>query len=1169
MENQNQLREERNQLPRPDYRDLLSKIDEELNGESGGKIFSLKKDSNNGRLRLIIDIHAFAYQIAKAKDIRLPLSKDEKTYRASINMTDACREVFKDKIKSIKATLSKLLIDEIRNSTGLNYNAQIADNIIEQLIDSMLTPLAKKPQDSSLFTWDFPQSPGLSSQELALESEFDNPAIINHKVTIEINSATRFRELVLTALENYVRLKMNDESDISDYVIGNVRTNLESIKIHGSQELSLLEKLINQETIGRLKREAEINFLEFWAKVISEECNDLSKNREVIYEDGKGENSRKISSHEASFYLRDYSRRIRLLEKFINDPNKADSYYDVVYQGVTVNIKELFSRRDAFSELPIVGQINGCIGQTDDPRLGITSITFGLKFKFNGRVNNPIKYATSFAYGLDIINPNSNLNNQQIDQNPPQERDWQVEKIIKYFILYYFTFACPNPSEVNYRYQDVLQFDVVEDFTDKVLPIFSNPDNQSDANRQNFLAEFVSDINQYLVSHNLKAIVKLIQKYLKYPKFLLSDEKQVSIGISKKLLVSELTEISSTDRFFGEELSSGNLKQCLKHIFISQQGVTKEAIIQLPVKLKFETDNFYRATKKCEFDMAYQTDDIQMLPFFYKFVKSNNAQQFERDKKNIKQLAQLVGKKPDFLKKVNILNNADEASDLLSSVVFDGSIIEFQIGEVPLEKATDEGRFKYELTLKTLGFIILELLTSRVKKNKSLFVGQWILHETPEEKTTQQEALIRQTVKEWNHLLSDFMFINSQGIVLPEIDRFRIANAKKSLYSVLPQKYHSKNNDKRILKKLLIVMVSSNKCDARSSRLEDNYIANLTGEIVAVEDTETGIKINRVKTLAGNYWLDELHRTPWALRDVINEMYDKGFKDVLYIAKTPFSEQLRVTDQQNDLFFMSPDIIKFLKDIADDLIIYPVLYDSYSALCIDDKTQEETLYIQDVRQLSNLFNDPNRSQVIFFNLLTVKTIEKDRTFYNTATTYSTLLNAHPGDALDMTKVMNGLIKEGQLKIDITFYLTLLHYSRYEKKQGKSEKLLPKLDPLNDIIGDNAIGRSSARGKHCIPGVQMNYLAWLTEVNNALSDSRDVKDVINDSANSSQIILAFLEEIEDFLDKYQIKDPSIELPRDYNNFLVRHYNHPILRERIYLILENKRWEIENGNVQVQF
>ena len=1165
MENQNQLREERNQLARPYYRDWLSKIVNELNGESGGKIFSLQKDPNNARLKLIIDIHSFALQIAKTKDIRLPLSNDERTYRATINMTDGCREVFKDKIKDIKAALSKVLIDEIRSSKVFNLDAEISDNFIEKLIESILTPLAKKTQESSLFTWDFPQMLGLSTQELALESELNTPTIRSHKVTIEISSATKFRELVLTALENYVRLKMNDkdESDIPSYVIDNVKTNLESIKIHSYNELSQLEKLINQETIGRLKREAEINYLEFWAEVIGEECNDLSQNREVIYEDKRGENPRKILLHEASFYLRDYSRRIRLLEKFINDPKKADSYYDLTYQGVTVNIKELFSRRDAFSELPIVGQINGCIGETDNPHRGITSITFGLKFKFNGRVNNPVIYASSFAYGLGIINPNPELNNQELNEKTQEERTGHVEKIIKFFILYYFTFACSNPGEANYRYEDVLQFDVVGQFIEKVLPTFSQQDPQSDPGKQKLIRGFIKGMDLYLVPQKLKAIVEIIKKYLKKEKILLSDEKQVSIGLSKKLLVSELREISDTGRFFGEELSSSNLKQCLKHIFISLQGVTKDAIIQLPVKLKFETDNFYRVAKKCEFDMVYQTDDIQMLPVFHKFVKNNEVQQFERDKKNIQRLVPLLGKR------INVPQNSKEASELLSRIVFPGSLMEFTVEDLNLEELADGERFMYELTLKTLGFVTMELLTSKVKQNKNLFVGQWILHETSEEKTTQQEALIRQTVKEWNHLLSDFMFINSQGIVLPEIDRFKIKNAKKSLYSVLPQKYSSNNNDERILKKLLIVMLSSNKCDARSSRWGENFIANLTGEIVAVEETTTGTKVSRVKTLAGNYWSDDLHRSPAVLRDTINEMYGRGFKDVFYVANTPFCEQLRVTDQQNELFFMSPDIIRFLKKIADDLIIYPVLYDSYSALCIDDKTQEETLYVQDVRQLSNLFNDPNCSQVIFFNLLTVKTIEKDKTFYNTATTYSTLLNAHPGDVLDKTKVMEGLINEGQLKNDIMFYLTLFHYSRYEKKQGKRETLLPKLDPLNDIIGDNAIGRLSARGKHCIPGVQMNYLAWFTEVYDALGESIPVKDVVNNYADSSQALLSFLEEIENYLDKYEIEDPSTELPKNYNDFLVKYCQHPILQELIYLILENLHWVIENGTVELEF
>lgn len=398
---------------------------------------------------------------------------------------------------------------------------------------------------------------------------------------------------------------------------------------------------------------------------------------------------------------------------------------------------------------------------------------------------------------------------------------------------------------------------------------------------------------------------------------------------------------------------------------------------------------------------------------------------------------------------------------------------------------------------------------------------------------------------------------------------YKIPNAKQSLYSVLPQEYRSKNNGKRNLERLLIVMVSSNKCDARSSRWGENYIANLTGEIVAVGQTKTGIKVSRVKTLAGNYWSDELHRSPAALRNAINVMYDKGFRHVLYIVNTPFSEHLRVTDQQNELFFMSPESIKFLKDIADDLVIYPVLYDSYRALRSDGQINAETLYVQDVRQLSNVFNDPNRSQVVFLNLFTGKTVERDRTFYNTVTTYSTLLNAHPGDVIDVNKIMAGLIEEGQFKNDIMYNLTLLHYSRSEKKPGKKEQFLPKLDPLNDIIGDNAIGRSSARSRHCIPGAQMNYLAFMTEIYNALRVTDPRENQMNPAANRSQSLLSLLDEIEDYLVNHQINDPPNELPKNYIACLVDSYANPMLLERVKSILEKQGWVIEKGGVDIPF
>lgn len=489
------------------------------------------------------------------------------------------------------------------------------------------------------------------------------------------------------------------------------------------------------------------------------------------------------------------------------------------------------------------------------------------------------------------------------------------------------------------------------------------------------------------------------------------------------------------------------------------------------------------------------------------------------------------------------------------------------MGEVSLETANDRKRFIYELTWRTLGFIILDILTSKARKNKNLFVCQWILHETVEAKTTEQETLIHQMVKEWSYILSDSMLINSQGIGMPEIDRYRIPNAKCSLYSVLPQEYKIKNNNNRTIEPLLIVMVSSNKCDARSSRWGENYIANLTGEVVAVQPTKTGLKVSMVKTLAGNYRGDELHRCPAVLRDTISDMYLKGFRHVIYIANTPFSEQLRVTDQQNELFFMSPELIKYLK-IADDLVIYPVLYDSYSALRIDGVSNEETLYVQDVRQLSNVFNDPNRSQVVFFNLFTGKAVERDRIFYNTVTTYSTLLNAHPGDIIDVDQVMDGLIKEGPLKNDLILGLTLLHYSKYEKNQTKGERSFLKLDPLNDIIGDKAIGRLSAKSRHCIPSVQMNSLAFLTEVYNALMVPISGENAINSNINLPHSSLSLLEEIKNYLVNNEVSEPE-EMPEHYVECLLESHSNPMLKEQVETIIAPQGWVISNNGYFVPF
>ncbi|MGB3264938.1 MAG: hypothetical protein WBA89_13415 [Microcoleus sp.] len=264
----NELKEDKNELARLDYSDWLAKTIDELNQETGAAIFCLKQDIPSGRFRLIIDIHCLAFQLAKNQELRPPLEPGEKAYKATINMVEKCRETFGEKIQEIKTALSNRLIEAIRKAHASLPDRESSEVTIDELIESMLVPLASMPKQPSLFAWQFPSMTGLSSQDLTLDYEVETPTIRSHKVTIEINSTTRFREFVVTGLENYVQfLKIQQDSNYPDFVIKNVRTSLDLLKTNGSNELCQLEKLLNQETIGRLKREAEVTYLESLANI--------------------------------------------------------------------------------------------------------------------------------------------------------------------------------------------------------------------------------------------------------------------------------------------------------------------------------------------------------------------------------------------------------------------------------------------------------------------------------------------------------------------------------------------------------------------------------------------------------------------------------------------------------------------------------------------------------------------------------------------------------------------------------------------------------------------------------------------------------------------------------------------------------------------------------------
>lgn len=202
----------------------------------------------------------------------------------------------------------------------------------------------------------------------------------------------------------------------------------------------------------------------------------------------------------------------------------------------------------------------------------------------------------------------------------------------------------------------------------------------------------------------------------------------------------------------------------------------------------------------------------------------------------------------------------------------------------------------------------------------------------------------------------------------------------------------------------------------------------------------------------------------------------------MYIAKAPYSSTLHMTQWEDDdgLFFMSRDVISALKAEHDDIKIYPMFFDKYYVARLE-QLGVSSLYIQDTMDLTNLVEDPSKQSVVFFNLFNGMKVGKDEERnYRGVISYATLLNIYKG-ILDDEDIRTGLIYNTPLKNDILQYLTLFHFSRYEK----AGEISLKLDPYENLIGDDSVGNLSLFN-HMRGNGNFNSLAFLTEVRKVLN-----------------------------------------------------------------------------------
>ncbi|MEC4987054.1 MAG: hypothetical protein SAK42_23365, partial [Oscillatoria sp. PMC 1076.18] len=399
------------------------------------------------------------------------------------------------------------------------------------------------------------------------------------------------------------------------------------------------------------------------------------------------------------------------------------------------------------------------------------------------------------------------------------------------------------------------------------------------------------------------------------------------------------------------------------------------------------------------------------------------------------------------------------------------------------DNLNSEQAFIYRFTWTLLAYICLSILLEKAPNN--LFLPMIRLHEGTHENPFPAEKFLANLSKIVSYLLSEKYLSTSQGFRINKINQFKIDNGLNSLYSQLPKHFSFDNIEPPQLAKLAIIVVASRESDAwYDSRKRRDRCANLTGEVVSISSLENGtIRLETVKTFSDNYHVRRLYRNPPILIDTISNLYRQGYRHFLYIAKAPYTSSLHITqtDEDEGLYFMSPSLIKELKGERDDLKLYPVFFDKYYVHKLKN-FQSKSLYLQNTRQLMNVARDSKQQAIVFFNLfngIEVGKGNKSDRFYNGVISYSTLLNIH-SDVIDDNDIMKGLIDDNSLKNDILKYLTLFHFSRFEK----TSQISLKLDPYENIIGDESFGALSVFPQ-MTETVEFNSLAFLTEVSKAL------------------------------------------------------------------------------------
>ena len=939
----------------------------------------------------------------------------------------------------------------------------------------------------------------MASMKYSPEKDFNKKYLSQEMVSISFNNSNMRDEIK----ESLISLFTDDIDDELEK-----RASLQKIN-NPDFLIKRLENFINSFKHGAIKRTVEGSLYMNFVKDLLEEQKDKFSSQE-------------LNSFES---FSNYVNRFDLLEEFIQKAliEGYDEDYVIEYDNSKLDILHKLRMEDIYSFLPLIGRLTPPIINSSDTSNHNEFDNFGISLKRDGKVTTE---GEKSVFNYDI-----NLLNQYVDGKKKlclsNKKMAYGSEFIKALLLKYFIVGLNNKD-----------YDPIKELTIDLQNAKNNMLTCDSKIRQEMKSILNAvNINIRYIEETLRDIKNLITKYMDLNYLDFEKTYTRKFAVLNSILPENILEFDEN-----EDMNILNVDgyhtNLVKYTGLIDENTSSDYYVYShDYKITISTKSIEKLNNIQDINLTHDFEDIISTNFIFVPVDKNNNKLTERIKQATegldKEFEDILNKERDLL-----LENKNGYPNIYleySDFVF----------------KSDKFQYYYETAYHLISFTIINILCDKLSTERKEFLKKFgpevdrkiyvLISQILEEnlgrdkkyseslnKEQKKEAIkedddkylykdgysksqnyIRALRKSIAHNLSQRYTSSSQGFDLKytgekikygsmqgrDTSIYKTGNAVSSAYNEIP-KICTLRKELNYLKKTAMILVTSRAQEFVEVKDEKGRKVKFSNSIVhgkvvtfdEIKDTKKVRICKREEFADFNVYDKNVHKKSDELRNIVAKLRNDGYKNILYIAKTPYTSSMFEEKDGVKMYFMNESIIKDMMGDFKDINLIPLYVGSTNIHQNSNNKEENIIYVSGTSSIVDDTDNKYEGIIPLIQFYSGNIVNKEAdTYYRQMLIYSSIKGVYSEEFLSSMNRYD-LYNDKNLLLEIAHLITAYHLYKYEKapaNKASDNEIIIKNNPYNDLLGDKSVSKIAVSrykidiGKQTVINISTNRYALTT------------------------------------------------------------------------------------------